>query len=78
VIGDLVDRIGRTESLAGGLIVMRVSVSRLLWTQDAHVTAAALFGVGLGWNAALVDATAELADRTGRPSGQACSASTIS
>jgi MFS family permease len=64
VIGDLVDRVGRTESLAGGLILMGVSASGLLWTQDAHATAAALLGLGLGWNVAFVAATAELADRT--------------
>ena len=31
VIGDLIDRIGRTTALAGGLLVMAVSVTSLLW-----------------------------------------------
>jgi MFS family permease len=64
VVGDLIDRIGRTTSLGGGLLLMAVSVSSLLWITSVPATAAALFGVGLGWNLSFVAATAELADRT--------------
>jgi MFS family permease len=64
VVGDLVDRIGRIRALAGGLIVMGLSVSGLLWVEDAHATAGALFGLGLGWNVSFVAATAELSERT--------------
>jgi MFS family permease len=64
VVGDLVDRIGRTRALAGGLIVMSLSVSGLLWVEGAHATAGALFGLGLGWNVSFVAATAELSERT--------------
>jgi MFS family permease len=64
VVGDLVDRIGRTQALAGGLIVMGLSVSGLLWVEGAHATAGALFGLGLGWNVSFVAATAELSERT--------------
>jgi predicted MFS family arabinose efflux permease len=64
VVGDLIDRIGRTPSLAGGLIAMAVSVISLLWIESAAATAIALFGLGLGWNLSFVAATAELADRT--------------
>jgi MFS family permease len=64
VVGDLVDRIGRTQALAGGLIVMGLSVSGLLWVEGAHATAGALFGLGLGWNVSFVAATAELSKRT--------------
>lgn len=64
VVGDLVDRIGRTRSLAGGLLLMAVSVSSLLWIESVPATAAALFGLGLGWNLSFVAATAELADRS--------------
>ena len=64
VLGDLVDRIGRTRALAGGLIVMGLSVSGLLWVEGAHATAGALFGLGLGWNVSFVAATAELSERT--------------
>jgi MFS family permease len=64
VVGDLVDRIGRTRALAGGLIVMGLSVSGLLWVEGAHATAGALFGLGLGWNISFVAATAELTKRT--------------
>jgi MFS family permease len=64
VVGDLVDRIGRTASLAGGLVLMGVSVISLLWVESVALTAVALFGLGLGWNVSFVAATAELADRT--------------
>jgi MFS family permease len=64
VVSDLIDRIGHTKALAGGLILMGLSVSGLLWVQGAHGTAAALFGLGLGWNISFVAATAQLADQT--------------
>jgi MFS family permease len=64
VVGDLIDRIGRTRSLAGGLLLMAVSVISLLWIESVPATAGALFGLGLGWNLSFVAATAELADRT--------------
>ena len=57
IVGDLVDRVGRTQALAGGLIVMGLSVSGLLWVEGAHATAGALFGLGLGWNVSFVAAT---------------------
>jgi MFS family permease len=64
VIGDVVDRIGRTPSLAGGLFVMAASVISLLWVESVPATAIALFVLGLGWNLSFVAATAELADLT--------------
>jgi MFS family permease len=64
VAGDLVDRIGRTRALAGGLIVMGLSVSALPWADGEQAMAAALFGLGLGWNISFVAATAELSGRT--------------
>jgi MFS family permease len=64
VVGDVIDRIGRTPSLAGGLVLMAVSVISLLWVASVPATAVALFGLGLGWNLSFVAATAELADRT--------------
>ena len=64
VVGDLIDRIGRTPSLAGGLLLMAASVTSLLWVSSVAATAVALFGLGLGWNLSFVAATAELADRT--------------
>jgi MFS family permease len=64
VVGDVIDRIGRTTSLAGGLVLMALSVISLLWISSVAATATALFGLGLGWNLSFVAATAELADRT--------------
>jgi MFS family permease len=64
VIGDLIDRIGRTPALSGGLLLMGLSVIILLWVQSVAATAVALFVLGLGWNLSFVAATAELADCT--------------
>jgi MFS family permease len=63
-VGDLIDRIGRRPSLAGGLLVMAVSVVSLAWIESVPATAVALFGLGLGWNLSFVAATAQLADST--------------
>ena len=64
VVGDLIDRIGRTPSLSGGLMLMAVSVISLLWVESVPATGVALFGLGLGWNLSFVAATAQLADRS--------------
>ncbi len=62
VIGELIDRIGRTPSLAGGLLVMAISSLSLLWVESVLATAVSLFGLGIGWNLSFVAATAVLAD----------------
>jgi MFS family permease len=64
VVGDLVDRIGRTPALAGGLLLMALSVISLLWVRSVPATAFVLFALGLGWNLSFVAATAVLADST--------------
>jgi len=64
VVGDLVDRFGRTRSLAGGLLLMAASVISLLWITSVPSTMVALFGLGLGWNFSFVAATAALSDST--------------
>jgi MFS family permease len=64
VVGGLVDRVGRAPSLSGGLLLMGLSVSSLLWLGSVPATAAAVFGLGLGWNVSFVAATAELTERT--------------
>ena len=64
VIGDVIDRVGRTPALAGGLLVMGASASSLLWIESVPATAVALFGLGIGWNLSFVAATAQLADAT--------------
>jgi MFS family permease len=63
VIGALIDRIGRTPALGGGLVVMAISCAGLLWGESVWATALLLFGLGLGWNLSFVAATAQLADR---------------
>src|SRR4051794_12045045 len=62
VIGEVIDRIGRTPALAGGLLVMALSVSSLLWVHSVVATAVVLFGLGIGWTLSFVAATAQLAD----------------
>jgi MFS family permease len=62
VVGELIDRIGRTPALAGGLLVMGLSAVSLLWVESVVATAVVLFGLGIGWNLSFVAATATLAD----------------
>ena len=64
VVGDLIDRIGRTRALVGGLGLMAASALSLIWFTDVATIALALFALGLGWSFSFVAATAQLADRT--------------
>ena len=64
VVGDLVDRFGRTRALAGGLLLMGASTVSLLWITGVWASGVALFGLGLGWNFSFVAATAVLSDST--------------
>ncbi len=64
VVGNLVDRVGRTPALAGGLLLMGASTISLLWITSVAASAVALFGLGLGWNFSFVAATAVLSDAT--------------
>jgi len=63
VIGPVIDRVGRTRSLAAGLIVMAVSCAGIQLFEGVVMTAVLLFGLGLWWNISFVAATAQLADR---------------
>jgi MFS family permease len=64
VVGPLIDRIGRTHSLAGGLAIMAASCAGLVWAEGVLATGVLLFGLGLGWNLSFVAATAQLVDLT--------------
>jgi MFS family permease len=64
VVGDVIDMIGRPPALVGGLLLMGLSVTSLLWITSVAATAVVLFGLGLGWNLSFVAATAQLADCT--------------
>ncbi|MDQ4042733.1 MAG: MFS transporter [Actinomycetota bacterium] len=65
VVGNIIDRLGRLRTLLGGLVLLGFSALSVVWAvENVAVTAAALFGIGLGWNFSYVAATAELADRT--------------
>jgi MFS family permease len=63
VVGNIIDRVGRRRALVGGLLLLGFSALAVVWSVESVVaTAAALFGIGLGWNFSYVAATAELAD----------------
>lgn len=64
VVGAVIDRIGRTPALAGGLVVMGASTIGLQWWESVATTAVLLGGLGVGWNISYVAATAQLADLT--------------
>ena len=67
VVGTMIDRVGRTNALAAGLLVMGASTLSMSWLDGVLATAVLLFGLGIGWNISYVAASAELADLT-RPS----------
>lgn len=63
LVGRVIDRLGRTAAMVGGLVLL--GASALAVGGVAHsvpLTAVALFGVGLGWSFAYVAATAELSE----------------
>jgi len=60
VVGDLVERIGRRESIVIGLAIMAVSNLGLVWSTGIPAMSVSLFGLGLGWNLAYVAANTEL------------------
>ncbi len=64
VIGPLIDRIGGTRALIGGLALMAVSCAGIQVFEGVWMTGVMLFGLGLGWNVSFVAATAQLANRT--------------
>jgi MFS family permease len=64
VVGDLIDRIGRTRALVGGLALMAASAISLIWFTSVATIALVLFALGLGWSFSFVAATAQLADST--------------
>jgi MFS family permease len=64
VIGGLVDRVGRTTALVAGLCVIGISTIGMQWFEGVPMTAALLFGLGVGWNISYVAAAAQLADLT--------------
>ena len=63
VVGSVIDRLGRTPALVGGLVLISVSCAFLIWGESVAATALLLFGLGLGWNLSFVAATAALVDR---------------
>jgi MFS family permease len=65
VVGDLIERIGRRESLVAGLGIMAVSTISLVWVAGAFAIGVALFGLGLGWSLSYVAATSTLVDLAG-------------
>jgi len=60
VVGDLVERIGRRQSIVIGLAIMALSNLGLVWSTGIPAMSVSLFGLGLGWNLAYVAANTEL------------------
>jgi MFS family permease len=60
LVGPIVERIGRTPSMALGLGLMAVSNAALVWLDGIAGMSVSLFGLGLGWNLAFVAATTQL------------------
>jgi len=64
VVGDIVDRFGRRRTLVGGLLLMALSNTALIWLGGLGGMSLALLGLGLGWNLSYVAATTELVSLT--------------
>jgi MFS family permease len=62
-VGSMIDSIGRSRSLYGGLTLMGVSCIGMAWFESVLGTGFLLFGLGLGWSVSFVAATTQLADR---------------
>jgi MFS family permease len=60
VIGELVDHVGRRQSLVAGLVIMAASTVMLAWVESVLGMSVSLFLLGLGWNLSYVAASAEL------------------
>ena len=64
VVGNLIDRLGVTPALVGGLILMGASCAGLVGAEAVGITGVLLFGLGLGWNLSFVAATTALVAST--------------
>jgi MFS family permease len=62
IVGVIVDRVGRKQTLAAGLALLGMSAAGLNWFDDIVSIAILLFSLGLGWNISFVAATTQLAD----------------
>jgi MFS family permease len=64
IVGDVVQRIGRTRSMGIGLGLMTLSNAALAWLTGIGGMSLSLFGLGLGWNLAYVAASTQLVSLT--------------
>ena len=60
IVGELVERIGRSRSIVVGLALMAVSNVGLVWLDSIAGMSLSLFGLGLGWCLSYVASTTEL------------------
>jgi MFS family permease len=65
VVGELVERIGRTRSIVGGLTIMAAANAGLVRLDSIAGMSLSLFGLGLGWCLSYVAATTELVGLAG-------------
>src|SRR5688572_19283759 len=65
LVAPVLERVGRTAGLAGGLLLLAASVAApTAVIHTVPLSATALFGVGLGWSLSYVAATSALAERS--------------
>jgi MFS family permease len=62
IVGDLIDKVGRTRAIVGGLLAMAAAAGSLFWVTSVGALAFSLFLLGLGWSFSFVASTAQLAD----------------
>jgi predicted MFS family arabinose efflux permease len=60
IVGDVVERLGRSRAMAIGLVLMTASNAALVWLTGIGGMSLSLFGLGLGWNLAFVAASTQL------------------
>jgi MFS family permease len=65
VIGDVIERLGRRNSMVIGLLVIALSNAGLAWFASIAGMSVSMFGLGLGWCLSYIAATTELVGLAG-------------
>ena len=65
VIGDVIERLGRRNSMVIGLLVIALSNAGLAWFASIAGMSLSMFGLGLGWCLSYIAATTELVGLAG-------------
>jgi MFS family permease len=65
VVGDAIERIGRSRAMVLGLTLIAVANAGMAWAGSIAAMSLCMFGLGLGWCLAYVAATTELVNLAG-------------